>query len=200
MKKAGALVGIVVALVLVGVALYALYSSGCHGRKTVGTTSTSAETDEVPAGTGTQTPSTSTGSPPPAPTAATAATQVTLSNGIVSLDAQVLNDGNAHFYNVLLLAGPGLPDKMIRFFVLKDGTGVYRAAADACQVCYLEKKGYHQKGAFMVCNNCGNTYPFEKIATEKGGCNPGPVNPNLHVVDGKISINQQELQNVAGLF
>lgn len=26
------------------------------------------------------------------------------------------------------------------------------------------------------------------------------AHPNLHVVDGKISINQQELQNVAGLF
>jgi len=41
---------------------------------------------------------------------------------------------------------------------------------------------------------------MEKIATEKGGCNPAPISPNLELKDGKIIVKQSELEGVAGLF
>ena len=118
-----------------------------------------------------------------------------LINKEIKLDALIFDDNQARFYNVEMPEG-----KTIYFFVLKDKSGIYRAAANACQVCFLMGKGFHQEGDEIVCDNCGNRYPIEKIATEKGGCNPGPINPDLKVENGEITINQSELEEVAELF
>ena len=118
-----------------------------------------------------------------------------LENGAVKIDALVFNDSQAHFYNVQIPLS-----KTVYFFIVKDKNGIYRAAANACQVCYGVRKGFHQEGEEIVCNNCGNRYPIEKIATEKGGCNPAPINPNLKVSNGQITISQTELEQVLNLF
>jgi len=65
-----------------------------------------------------------------------------------------------------------LADKPMRFFVLKSSDGVYRAALDACDTCYHAKKGYHQEGDDMICNNCGLHFHSAKINEVHGGCNP----------------------------
>jgi len=122
-------------------------------------------------------------------------TSVVLTDGQLILGAETLDDGFAHYYNTKLSNG-----KTIYFFVVKDKTGVYRAAANACQVCFDARMGFSQEGDFMVCNTCGNKYPLDKIATEKGGCNPGPINPNIKVENGKIIISQSDLEQVADLF
>lgn len=121
--------------------------------------------------------------------------EVSLVDGAVSLEAEIFSDNLAHYYNTQLPGG-----KTIYFFVLKDKGGIYRAASNACQVCFDARMGFRQEGDFMVCNTCGNKYPLEKIATEKGGCNPGPINPDLKVENGKIIIKQSELEGVAGFF
>ena len=120
---------------------------------------------------------------------------VNLENSEIKLTASIFDDNQARFYNVLM---PN--SKTIYFFVLKDKQGIYRAAANACQVCFSTGKGFHQEGDEIVCNNCGNRYPIEKIATEKGGCNPGPINPNLEVKNGLIIIRQTDLEQVSDLF
>lgn len=140
-------------------------------------------------------PSTTAAPSTPALTANPPHATVALSGGAVSIDAQPLADGQARFYTVQLPQG-----NAVNFFVVKDGAGVIRAAADACQVCYQQKKGFHQEGSEIVCNNCGNRYPVAKIATEKGGCNPGPINAALQVAGGSITISQAELAQVAQLF
>jgi uncharacterized membrane protein len=63
-------------------------------------------------------------------------------------------------------------NKQIRFFALKSSDGVYRAALDACDTCYHAKKGYHQEGDDMVCNNCGLHFHSAQINEVHGGCNP----------------------------
>tara|TARA_Y100000310_G_scaffold17993_1_gene17749 strand:- start:475 stop:1008 length:534 start_codon:yes stop_codon:yes gene_type:complete len=120
---------------------------------------------------------------------------LTLEDNQVELDAGILDDNKAHYYNVEVSSG-----KTIYFFAIKDKTGTYRAAANACQVCYDTYLGFSQDGDYMVCNTCGNKYPLEKIATEKGGCNPGPINPDLKVENGKIIITEAELNEVLNLF
>ena len=65
-----------------------------------------------------------------------------------------------------------LADKPMRFFVLKSSDGVYRAALDACDTCYHAKKGYHQEGDDMICNNCGLHFHSAQINEVHGGCNP----------------------------
>lgn len=60
----------------------------------------------------------------------------------------------------------------MRLFVLKTADGQYRAALDACDVCYKAKKGYSQEGDKMICNNCGLPFECAKIGDVAGGCNP----------------------------
>jgi len=120
---------------------------------------------------------------------------VILESGEAKLSASIFNDNKARFYNVKM------PDsKIIYFFAVKDKNGIYRAAANACVVCFKTYKGFRQEGDEIICNNCGNRYPIEKIATEKGGCNPGPINPNLEVKNGQIIIKQIDLEQVLDLF
>jgi len=118
-----------------------------------------------------------------------------LNGGATKIPSTVFESQKARFYNVVLASG-----KTVYFFVVKDKNGKYRAAANGCQVCFSQKKGFRQEGNEMVCNNCGNRYPLEKIATEKGGCNPAPINPDLEVKSNNVIIKQTELEGVAGLF
>ncbi len=121
--------------------------------------------------------------------------KVELQNGKIQIDVTGFEDNIARFYNTELSS-----EKTIYFFVVQDENGVHRAAANECQVCYAAKRGFRQEGNEMVCNNCQNRYPIEKIATEKGGCNPGPINPNLTVKNNQIIITQAELEQVSDLF
>jgi len=121
--------------------------------------------------------------------------KVAFENGTIRIDASLFSDNQAKFFNTQMAFG-----KIVYFFVVKDKNGIYRAAANACQVCFGAKKGFRQEGNEIVCNNCGNRYPVEKIATEKGGCNPGPINPDLAVQNGKIIINRADVEQVQNLF
>lgn len=120
---------------------------------------------------------------------------LTLENGVAEISTTVFESQKARFYNAVLASG-----KTVYFFIVKDKNGKYRAAANACQACFQQKKGFYQEGNEMVCNNCGNRYPLEKISLEKGGCNPAPITPDLEVKNGKIIVKQLELEEVAGLF
>ena len=55
---------------------------------------------------------------------------------------------------------------------MKSSDGQYRAALDACDTCYHAKKGYHQEGDDMICNNCGLKFHSSLINKVAGGCNP----------------------------
>jgi hypothetical protein len=95
---------------------------------------------------------------------------VTAEAGVVTIPIAEVSDSKAHFYSYHSKSG-----KTVNFFVLKSSDGVIRAAFDACDVCYKEKKGYRQEGDLMVCNNCGQRFPSVKINEIKGGCNPSPL-------------------------
>jgi len=187
MKKV--LAGVLVAVALVALVSIIYYSS--HDKDPNDSQASAPSSTSAPAP-----------APAPVPSQGASAPVVTrpphanlsLSSGAVTLDAAPLADGQARFYTVAL-AG-----KSISFFVVKDGAGTYRAAADACDVCFAQKRGFHQEGSEIVCNNCGNRYPLSLIATQKGGCNPGPINANLQAGGGSITINQAELQQVSQLF
>jgi uncharacterized membrane protein len=63
----------------------------------------------------------------------------------------------------------------VKYFLIKAPDGTVRAALDACDACYPEKKGYKQSGEFMVCQNCGMKFHVSRVSMVKGGCNPHPV-------------------------
>jgi len=120
--------------------------------------------------------------------------EVSLNNEIAQIPVSEFAKSSVRFYNIKLSG------KTIYFLIVKDQKGIYHAAANACKVCFGTMKGFHSEGNEIVCNNCGNRYPFEKIATEKGGCNPGPINANVPVKNGNLTIKGSELSQISDLF
>jgi len=101
---------------------------------------------------------------------ANAPAEYAASDGQISYQANVFDDGKAHYYKYT--TDDGLD---IRYFVLKSSDGAVRAAFDACDVCWRAGKGYEQSGDFMVCNNCGRRFASVKVNEVEGGCNPAPL-------------------------
>jgi uncharacterized membrane protein len=99
-----------------------------------------------------------------------AMTEIAGAGSDVTLPVATFADGAARFYRYVTTAG-----REVRFFVMKSADGVVRAAFDACDTCYRERKGYRQQGDGMVCNNCGRTFRSVDINVLQGGCNPAPL-------------------------
>jgi uncharacterized membrane protein len=100
--------------------------------------------------------------------------------GDVILAAAEFDDGQARFYRYATATG-----RQVRFFVMKSGDGVIRAAFDACDVCFRERQGYRQQGSQMICNNCGQSFRSTDINVLQGGCNPAPLDRTVeggHVI------------------
>ena len=113
--------------------------------------------------------------------------------GMVTIPANQISASAAQYYTY-----KGAGSKQINFFVLKSSDGVIRAAFDACDVCYREKKGYRQEGDTMVCNNCGQRFPSVKVNEIKGGCNPAPL---VRVMDGQnLVIRSADIEKGAWYF
>jgi len=115
-----------------------------------------------------------------------------VAGGEVSLPVSELG-GKARFYEYKTASG-----KTVRFFAMRSSDGVYRAALDACDVCFAAKKGYRQEGDDMVCNNCGNHFHSAQINEVKGGCNP--VGLERKVDGGRLGLSAKELEDGASYF
>jgi len=121
---------------------------------------------------------------------------VKAADGKVYIDEKKVSDGDMHSFNFYSKR----TGKSVYFFIVKASDGTYRAAANACEVCFSAKKGFKQVGGLIRCENCRVTYPKDKIALEKGGCNPGPIDQDVKVEDGKLAINTSDLEKAAYLF
>ena len=106
-------------------------------------------------------------------------------NGIVTIPTAIFNDGKAKYFQYKF------PEKTIFFFAVKSSDGKIRAAFDSCDVCFRERKGYRQDGDLMICNNCGQVFPSNKINVEKGGCNPAPL--DRKTVGNNLMINVTDI-------
>ncbi len=98
---------------------------------------------------------------------------VVAEDGALQFSLSTFDDYAAHHYTYMHEGRP------IEFFVLKSKDGVVRAAFNACDVCYLSKKGYTQDGDEVVCNNCGRRFPADQINVVHGGCNPSPLDRSV---------------------
>lgn len=121
--------------------------------------------------------------------------EVFLTAGEVKIPITDIKPQIAKFFNLTVAS-----NKKVYFFIVQDKNGTYRAAANACQVCGAAKKGFHQAGNNMICGLCRNAYPLEKIATEKGGCNPVPISPDLKPQNGNLIINVEDLEKLVSYF
>src|SRR5215813_13627779 len=128
-----------------------------------------------------------------------AATPVATTSASPSTDSRDIRislsdlSGTAKFFDYKLS-----DNKPIRFFVIKSSDGVYRAALDACDTCYHAKKGYHQEGDDMICNNCGLHFHSSQINEVHGGCNP--VGLPRTIEGSQLVIKASELESREAYF
>jgi uncharacterized membrane protein len=108
----------------------------------------------------------------------------------ISFSADLFNDGEAKYFQQEFDGGT------VRYFLVQSNDGTVRAAFDACDVCYRAGLGYRQEGGAMVCNNCGQVFPSERINIEKGGCNPAPLEREFRGTN--IVLNLDDVER--GLF
>ena len=112
---------------------------------------------------------------------------------VVTIPAAKLSDGKAHFYK---LEDDG---REINFFAVKAPDGTYKVAFDACDSCFISKKGYEQQGDKMNCKNCNQKFAIKRLGPNAtGGCNPGYL---THQQAGNnITIKASDLKDGARYF
>jgi uncharacterized membrane protein len=90
----------------------------------------------------------------------------------------------------------------LEVFAVRAPDGTIRTAFNTCKICYASGKGYYKQiGRVMVCQNCGNKFPLERIEVESGGCNPVPIFPaDKKVSATAITIPVEFLRKGKGFF
>ena len=113
--------------------------------------------------------------------------------GDIAIPIADVEGGKAKFFRYVAAKG-----KTVRFLAMKSSDGVYRAALDACDVCYDAKKGYFQDENDMVCRKCGRRFPSALINVVSGGCNPVPL---TRTVQGdKLIVKAADLESGTTYF
>ncbi len=111
----------------------------------------------------------------------------------VKIPTGELADGKARFFTYKTS-----DSRTVRFFVMRSSDGVFRAAFDACDVCFHAKQGYVQDGDDMVCRKCGRHFHSAKINEVSGGCNP--IGITRTVSDGQLLIAAKDLEMGSSYF
>lgn len=85
---------------------------------------------------------------------------------------------------------------------VKAPDGSIRTAFNTCEVCYDSGRGYYvQEGDVLVCQNCGNRFPMNRVEVEAGGCNPWPIfDQNKTVTEDSITISSDFLKESKQIF
>ncbi|WP_349947618.1 DUF2318 domain-containing protein [Lacrimispora sp. BS-2] len=102
----------------------------------------------------------------------------------------------AQFYSV------DVDGTQMEVVAVKAPDGTIRTAFNTCQVCYDSGRGYYkQEGDVLVCQNCRNRFPMDRVEVEAGGCNPWPIfDKEKTVTDESITISYDFLKESKEIF
>lgn len=114
---------------------------------------------------------------------------VSIENGAVRIPVASLSDGNLHRFQ-LQEAGAG-----VRFIAIERPDHTIATAFDACDICGTQ--GFYQKGAEVICRNCGSGIVTSTIGTA-GGCNPVPL--KSRVEGATLIIDEAAIEPGARIF
>ena len=95
-----------------------------------------------------------------------AATEVTFTNGKVSIPLAQVSDGDLHRFQSKENGAE------VRFWLYKKPDGKIATVFDACQICGAV--GFYKSGNGVICKNCAAPINPQSVGTE-GGCNPIPL-------------------------
>lgn len=94
------------------------------------------------------------------------ATEVTFTNGQLSIPLSQVTDGDLHRYQARENGTP------IRFWLYQKPDGKIATVFDACEIC--GSVGFYKRGNGVVCKNCAAPINPQSVGTA-GGCNPVPL-------------------------
>src|SRR5215469_4416815 len=94
------------------------------------------------------------------------ATEVTFTNGKVSIPLSQVSDGNLHRFQAKENGTE------IRFWLYQKPDGKIATVFDACEIC--GSVGFYKSGNGVVCKNCAAPINPQSLGTA-GGCNPVPL-------------------------
>jgi high-affinity iron transporter len=114
-----------------------------------------------------------------------AATEVSFTNGKLSIPLSKVSDGDLHRFQA---KENGVE---VRFFLYQRPDGKVATVFDACQIC--GPVGFYKSGNSVICKNCAAPINPQSVGTE-GGCNPIP----LKAVQTADAIIIQEADVAAG--
>ncbi|MDO4355859.1 MAG: Fe-S-containing protein [Clostridia bacterium] len=84
----------------------------------------------------------------------------------------------------------------MQLIALKDADGSVQLAYNTCQVCAGSPYAYFEvENGRLICQNCGNAFPYSSVGKVAGGCNPMPVSEYAVTADGVIVTAQLLAQN-----
>jgi high-affinity iron transporter len=95
-----------------------------------------------------------------------AATEVTFTDGKVSIPLTQVSDGDLHRFQ------SKENGTEVRFWLYKKPDGKIATVFDACQICGAV--GFYKSGNGVICKNCAAPINPQSVGTE-GGCNPIPL-------------------------
>jgi uncharacterized membrane protein len=78
----------------------------------------------------------------------------------------------------------------------RDSAGRIKAAFDACERCYIYRKGYVSSGGNLVCRFCGNRYHLESMEAGLASCVPVKLPVQLLGQNAQIKAADLERERV----
>ncbi|MBI5489450.1 MAG: DUF2318 domain-containing protein [Deltaproteobacteria bacterium] len=90
-----------------------------------------------------------------------------------------------------------VPGVTVKYFAVMGSDGAPHVAFDACEVCYLARRGYSQRGSSMRCNNCGSEFEIVGIGVENTGTGCWPGYLPITVTDTEVTIQCADLETGA---
>jgi high-affinity iron transporter len=113
------------------------------------------------------------------------ATELTFTNGQVTIPLKQVSDGDLHRFQA------NEKGTEIRFWLYQKPDGKIATVFDACQICGAV--GFYKTANGVACKNCGAPINPQSIGAQ-GGCNPAP----LKATQTADAIIIQEADIVAG--
>ncbi len=117
------------------------------------------------------------------------ATEVTFVNGVASIPAGVVSDGDLHRF----IAHENGVD--VRFLLYKRPDGKIATVFDACEIC--GPVGFYKGPNGLVCKNCAAPINSQTVG-QPGGCNPVPI--QAEQTAGNVVIREADLAAKSKMF
>jgi FTR1 family protein len=117
------------------------------------------------------------------------ATEVTFTNGQVTIPLSQVSDGDLHRYQAKENGTP------VRFWLYQKPDGKIATVFDACEIC--GGVGFYKKGNGVICKNCAAPINPQSVGTA-GGCNPVPLKA-VQTADA-IIIQEAEIASGSRMF